>query len=283
MDARVVQPAPETIILAADPPPGLWSGLRELAAHRELLVNLALREIRVRYKQSVLGVAWAIIQPVVMMVVFSIVFARFAQLPSEGIPYPVFSYAALLPWTFFASSVSAAMGSIVGGASLIKKVYFPREVLPLASILTYTVDFAISAVVFGLLLIYYRIGLTVHVLYVVPLVALQVAFMVALSLLLSACNAYYRDVRYVLPMAMQVWLYATPVAWSMSMVPAPYRVPYALANPMAAVIDGFRAAVLHGAPPDWTLVAAAGGTTALILIVAYRYFAYVERNFADIV
>jgi ABC-type polysaccharide/polyol phosphate export permease len=247
------------------------------------MVNLAMREIRVRYKQSVLGVAWAVIQPVVMMVVFSIVFARFARLPSEGIPYPVFSYAALLPWTFFASSISAAMASIAGGSSLIKKIYFPRGILPLASILTYTVDFAISAGVFGLLLLYYRIGLTVHVLYVIPLLVLQVAFMVAVSLLLSACNAYYRDVRYVLPMAMQVWLYATPVAWSMSMVPARYRIAYTLANPMAAVIDGFRAAVLHGAPPDWALVAAAAGTTAVVLTLAYRYFARVERNFADIV
>lgn len=284
MDAReALHPRPETVIHAEDPPQGLRAGFRELLDHRELLVSLALREIKVRYKQSVLGVAWAVIQPVTMMFIFTIVFSRFAKLPSEGLPYPVFSYAALLPWTFFSSSVSTAIGSVAGGASLIKKVYFPQAVLPLASILTHGVDFAISAAVFVLLLIYYRIGVTIHALYVLPLLAIQVAFMTGVSLLLSAFNAYYRDVRYVLPVAMQLWLYATPVAWSMAMVPSHYRIPYMLLNPMAAVIDGFRGALLRGTPPELNLLAAAGASTLLILIVAYRYFTHVQRNFADII
>ena len=284
MDAReAFQPHLETVIRAEDPPQGLWSGLVELAAHRELLVNLALREIRVRYKQSVLGIAWAVIQPLTVMFIFTIVFSRFAKLPSEGLPYPVFSYAALLPWTFFSSSVGIAIGSVAGGASLIKKVYFPRAVLPLAAILTHGVDFLISGVVFVLLLVYYRIDVTIHALYVLPLLVLQVAFMIGLSLLLSAFNAYYRDVRYVLPIAMQIWLYATPVAWSMTMVPGQYRLPYALVNPMAAVIDGFRGALLRGTSPDLNLIGVATASTVLLLVGAYRYFTYVQRNFADII
>jgi ABC-type polysaccharide/polyol phosphate export permease len=278
-----LQPPLELLIRADDPPPGVWPALRDLRSHRELLVNLAFREIRVRYKQSVLGVAWAVVQPVVMMLVFTVVFSRFARLPSEGLPYPVFAYAALLPWTFFASSVANATGSVAGGASLIKKVYFPREVLPIAAIVTSGVDFAISAGVFAALLAYYRVDLTVHALYALPLLGLQVALMLGLALLLSAFNAYYRDVRYVLPMAMQVWLYATPVAWSMDMVPAHYRLLFATANPMAPIIDGFRAVILHGRPPEWTLLAAAAATTLLLLAGASRYFASVERNLADIV
>lgn len=271
------------VIRGQDPPPGLWAGLADLARYREVLVNLAVREIRVRYKQSALGVAWAVMQPVMMMVVFAVVFSRFAKLPSEGLPYPVFAYAALLPWTFCAAGTSTAMASIVGSASLIKKVYFPRAVLPLASILTHGADFAISTAVFVLLLAYYRVSVTASVLYVVPLLLLQLAFMVGLALLLAGLNAYYRDVRYVFPVLMQMWLYATPVAWSMTMVPDHLRIPYAALNPMAAIIDGFRTVVLHGTPPVWSLVGAAAGGTILLLIAAHRYFAAVERNIADIV
>jgi lipopolysaccharide transport system permease protein len=281
--AGIVQPSPETVIRATDPPAGPWIALRELAAHRELLLTLAVREIRVRYKQSILGIAWAVIQPVVMMLVFTIVFSRFARLPSEGLPYPAFSYAALLPWTFFAGAVSAAMGSVAGGASLVKKVYFPREVLPLASILTNAVDFGISAAIFAALLLYYRVDLTVYALLAVPLVVLLVALTAGLALLLAAFNAYYRDVRYALPLAMQVWLYATPVAWSMTMVPPEYRIPCAIVNPMVAIVDGFRAVLLRGQAPDWPLLAAGTVTTVVVLAVAYRYFATVQRNFADIV
>jgi ABC-type polysaccharide/polyol phosphate export permease len=283
MAVRETLALPETVIQAEDPPQGLVGGLRELAAHRELLINLTLREIRVRYKQSVLGVGWAVVQPLVMMFIFTIVFSRFARLPSEGLPYPVFSYAALLPWTFFSSAVSNAIQSVVTGGSLIKKVYFPRAVLPLAAILTHGLDFLISAGVFGLLMLYYGVSLSIHALYVLPLLVLQLALMGGVSMLLAAFNAYYRDVRYILPVAMQVWLYATPVVWSMTMVPEQYRIPYAILNPMAAVIDGFRAALLRGTPPAWDLVGAAAVSSILLLAVAYRYFTHVQRNFADII
>lgn len=277
------RPLPEVTIRAEDPPPGLVSALREIVAHRELLWALGMREVRVRYKQSLLGVAWAAIQPLTMMFVFTIVFGRFARLPSEGVPYPVFSYTALLPWNFFSSAVSGAITSVAGGGALIKKVYFPRAVLPLASMLTSTVDFLVSAGVFGLLLAYYRVSVSWHLVYVAPLLLLQVAFMVGVSLLLGAFNAYYRDVRYVLPIALQVWLYATPVVWSMTLVPERYRPLYAAVNPMAALIEGWRAAVLRGSAPDAALVAAAAVTASIVLLVGYRYFHYVERNFADVI
>ncbi len=274
---------PEVVIRAEDPPPGLVSGLREILAHRELLWALGMREVRVRYKQSVLGVLWAAIQPLTMMFIFTVVFSRFARLPSEGVPYPVFSYAALLPWNFFSSAVANAITSVAGAGALIKKVYFPRAVLPLASMLTSGLDFLVSAGVFGLLLAYYGVPVGWQALYLLPLLLLQVAFMIGVSLLLSAFNAYYRDVRYVLPIALQVWLYATPVVWSMTMVPERYRMGYALLNPMAAVIDGWRAAVLRASAPDAPLVAAASATTLVVLLVGYRYFHHVERNFADVV
>lgn len=273
----------EVVIRAEDPPPGLLAGLREILAHRELLWALGIREVRVRYKQSLLGIAWAAIQPLTMMFIFTVVFGRFARLPSEGVPYPVFSYAALLPWNFFSSAVSSAIASVAGGGALIKKVYFPRAVLPLSSMLTSAVDFLVSAGVFGLLLVYYGVRVGWHALYVLPLLALQLTFMVGISLLLGAFNAYYRDVRYVLPIALQVWLYATPVVWSMSLVPAQYRTLYAALNPMAAVIEGWRAAVLRGSAPDAALVAAAAATAGVVLLTGYHYFHYVERNFADVI
>jgi lipopolysaccharide transport system permease protein len=273
----------EVVIRAEDPPPGLLAGLREILAHRELLWALGIREVRVRYKQSLLGIAWAAIQPLTMMFIFTVVFGRFARLPSEGVPYPVFSYAALLPWNFFSSAVSSAIASVAGGGALIKKVYFPRAVLPLSSMLTSAVDFLVSAGVFGLLLAYYKVSVGWHLVYLAPLLLLQVAFMVGISLLLGAFNAYYRDVRYVLPIALQVWLYATPVVWSMSLVPVQYRTLYAALNPMAAVIEGWRAAVLRGSAPDAALVAAAAATAGVVLLTGYHYFHYVERNFADVI
>ena len=273
----------EVVIRAEDPPPSLLAGLREILAHRELLWALGIREVRVRYKQSLLGVAWAAIQPLTMMFIFTVVFGRFARLPSEGVPYPVFSYAALLPWNFFSSGVSSAITSVAGGGALIKKVYFPRAVLPLSSMLTSAVDFLVSAGVFGLLLAYYKVSVGWHLVYLAPLLLLQVAFMVGISLFLGAFNAYYRDVRYVLPIALQVWLYATPVVWSMTLVPAQYRTLYAALNPMAAVVEGWRAAVLRGSAPDAALVAAAAVTAGVVLLVGYRYFHYVERNFADVI
>ncbi len=278
-----IRPLPEVVIRAEDPPPGVLAGLRELVAHRELLWALGMREVRVRYKQSLLGVAWAAIQPLVMMFVFTVVFGRFARLPSEGVPYPVFSYAALLPWNFFASAVSAAITSVAAGGALIKKVYFPRAVLPLASMVTSGVDFLVSAGVFALLLAFYGVPVGWQVVYLVPLLLVQLTFMVGLSLLLGAFNAYYRDVRYVLPIALQVWLYATPVVWSMTMVPEEYRVWYALLNPMAAVVQGWRDVVLRASAPDGLLVAAAAASALLVLVVGYRYFRHVERNFADVI
>jgi len=280
MEAR---PFPEVAIRAEDRPPGPVAALREIVAHRELLWALGMREVRVRYKQSLLGVAWAAIQPLTMMFIFTIVFGRFARLPSEGVPYPVFSYTALLPWNFFSSATSLAITSVAGGGALIKKVYFPRAVLPLSSMLTSAVDFLVSAGVFGLLLAYYKVSVDWHLVYLVPLLLLQVAFMVGVSLLLGAFNAYYRDVRYVLPIALQIWLYATPVVWSMTLVPVQYRTLYAALNPMAAVIEGWRAAVVRGSAPDAALVAAAAVTAGIVLLVGYRYFHYAERNFADVI
>lgn len=280
---QVVRPTHEIVIRAEDRTPSFWVSIREVAAHHELLLTIVLRDIRVRYKQSVLGIAWAVIQPFTAMFIFTIIFSKFAKLPSEGVPYPLFSFSALLMWQFFSASVSGAMGSVAGNVGLIQKVYFPRIILPLAAILTQGVDFLIAVGVLALLFVYYHISPSIHVLYLLLLLLVQLGFMIGVACVFAAVNAYYRDVRYLTPMLMQVWLYATPVVWSMNVVPPVYRVPYVALNPMAAVIDGVRSALLHHAAPDALLLAVAGVSALLVLAAGYTYFGYVQRNFADII
>jgi lipopolysaccharide transport system permease protein len=250
--------------------------------YREILYFLTWRDIKVRYKQTVLGAAWAIIQPLFAMVVFSIFFGRLAKVPSDGLPYPIFAYCALLPWQLFAHSLGEAANSLVGSQSLITKVYFPRLVIPISAVLAGVVDFAIAFVVLLAMILNYGIAPTAAVMTLPLFVLLAVATALTAGLWLSALNVQYRDVRYTIPFLTQFWLFASPVAYPSSLVPEQWRVLYGR-NPMAGVIEGFRWALLgKGSGPGPMLVVSVLVTVVLLVSGAY-YFRRMEKTFADIV
>jgi lipopolysaccharide transport system permease protein len=256
---------------------------RELFRHRELLWLITQREIKVRYKQSLLGALWAVLQPFSLMIVFTVFFSWFARMQSDGIPYPLFSYVALLPWMFFSTSLSFAIPSLVSNSHIITKIYFPREIVPLASVLAAFLDFVIASGIFLLMLFYYRVGLTWNVLYVIPLAAIQVAFTAGVCLLLSAFTVLYRDVRHMLPLLIQIWMFVTPILYPVSIVPAGWRTWYMALNPMAVIIDGYRRAAVQGLPPPLRYLALAAVVSALLLWLGYKYFKHLEREFADMI
>lgn len=254
---------------------------RELWAYRELLYVLTMRDIKVRYKQTVLGFAWAIIQPVMMMLVFSIFFGRLAQMPSEGYPYPIFVYAALLPWTFFSNSITNSANSLIGSASLVSKVYFPRMLIPLSSVGSGLVDFAIAAAILLALMIYYGVSLTFNLLVAPVLVASVVLTALGVGTWLAALNVAYRDFRYVVPFMVQFWMFATPVVYPASLVPRQWQWVLYL-NPMAGVIEGFRSAFLSR-PFDVPGMLVSLAIAAILFGAGIMYFEKVERQFADII
>ncbi len=255
--------------------------LAELWEFRELFAILVWRQVRVRYKQTALGVAWAVIQPLMTMVVFSVFFGQLAGIPTDGVPYPVFAFCALLPWQLFAYSLTDASNSVVASQQLLTKVYFPRLLLPLASVAVSLVDFALSFVVFVALMAWYgRVpGLAALTIPLWTLLAVMTA--VAVSLWLSALNVRYRDVRYTLPFLTQLWLFSTPVAYPTSIVPDAWRFWYAL-NPMVGVVDGFRWALVGGPWPGMTVLVSTIAVAALLVGGAF-YFRRTERTFADVV
>jgi lipopolysaccharide transport system permease protein len=261
-----------------------WVPIRlgELWEYRELLYFLVWREVKIRYKQTALGVVWAVIQPVFTMVVFTVVFGHFGKLPSDGLPYPVFALCALLPWQLFAFALSESSNSVVANQRLITKVYFPRLIMPIASVCVGLVDFGVSFCVLVALIAYYGLVPGMGV-WTVPLFAL-LAVMTALGvgLWLSALNVKYRDVRYTLPFLTQIWMFATPVAYSMSLVPAAWRPFYAL-NPMVGVVEGFRWALLGRGGSPGVAVAISLGVVAALLVSGLFFFRRMERTFADVV
>jgi lipopolysaccharide transport system permease protein len=261
---------------------GVGTHVRELIRYRGLLYRMAEREVKVRYRQTALGIAWALLQPFSLMLAFTVFFSWFAGLPSDGMPYPLFSYAALLPWTFFATALSFAIPSLIANSHVITKVYFPREIVPLATVAAALVDFGIATVGFAGLLVFYRIAPTWNVLYVLPLLTIQLVFTTALCLGLSAITALYRDVRFALPLVIQLWMFATPILYPLSLVPESVRGPYLALNPMAVVVSGYRQVVLQGRPPEHGYMALAGLVSLGLLLAAYRAFKRLERQFADI-
>jgi len=255
--------------------------LRELLTYRELLWVLTLRDLKVRYKQTLLGVAWAVIQPVTAMIIFTVIFGRLAGLPSDGYPYPVFVFAGLLPWTFFANAIGAIGGSLAGSAPLITKVYFPRLIIPLTSIGSGLVDFAVSTGVLLLLMLYYGMPWSTN-LAAVPLLVLGLVFTgLGVGAFLSALTVAYRDFRYVIPFLTQMWLFATPVIYPENLIPEGWRWALYL-NPMAGWINGFRAAFLGGSF-DAVGLGISSTLAALLLLGGAVYFGKVERGFADII
>jgi len=261
-----------------------WVSLRlkELFDYRELLYFLVWRDVKVRYKQTALGASWAIIQPFFTMVVFSLFFGKLAKIPSDGVPYPIFSFAALVPWTFFASSLTNASNSLVGSSNLIKKVYFPRLAIPIATVLSGLVDLGIAFSMLVAMMFWYGVVPTVNVFWLPLLVMLALVTALGVGLWLSAMNVQYRDVKYVVPFLTQFWLFATPVAYPSSLLSGSWRSIYAL-NPMVGVVEGFRWALLGARTQPVAIVAVSSVSAVIILISGAFYFRRMERTFADVV
>lgn len=275
-----MRPAPATRRLA---PTSGWSirGLADVWTYRELLYFLVWRDIKLRYKQTALGAAWALVQPVTTMIVFTIFFGQLAKISSDGLPYPVFYLAALVPWTYFASAFGGGTNSVGGYQHVITKVYFPRLLIPLAAVIAPLVDFAIAFLILIALMAWYGLTPGVQVVWLPPLMMLAVGTAAAASVWLSALNVRYRDIRHVVPFGVQIWLFATPVAYPASLVPEGWRTLYGL-NPMAGVIEGFRWALVGGPPPGlmtlWSAVVVFAALAGGVL-----YFRRAEGTFADII
>lgn len=257
-------------------------GLKEVWAYRELLYFFVWRDIKVRYKQTILGAAWAVIQPFFTMVVFSLFFGRLAQVPSDGLPYPVFSYAALVPWTFFATGVSQASNTLVANANMVKKIYFPRLTMPVATVLAGAVDFVLAFIVLLGMLAYYKVTPTINVLWLPLFLLLALVTAVGVSLWLSALNVQFRDVRYIVPFIVQFWLFITPIAYSSSLLSEPWRTLYGI-NPMAGVVEGFRWALLGTDTAPGPIVAVSTLVAVGLLLSSILYFRRMEKSFADLV
>ncbi len=284
IDQRVFnRPANSVPVIVIRPSKG-WVSLKlsELWEYRELLYFLTWRDIKVRYKQTVLGAAWAIIQPFFTMIVFSLFFGRLAEIPSDGIPYPIFSYAALVPWTFFANGLSQSADSLVGSANLIKKVYFPRLAIPIATVLSGVVDFVLAFIVLLLMMFFYGIVPTINVIWLPLFLLLALMTSLGVGLWLSAMNVQFRDVRYTIPFLTQFWLFATPIAYSSTLLEEPWRTLYGL-NPMVGVVESFRWALLGAdTAPGPIIMVSAFAALALLVSGAY-YFRRMEKTFADLV
>ncbi len=256
--------------------------LRELMEYRELLYFFVWRDVKVRYKQTVLGAAWAILQPLITMLVFSVFFGRLAGMQSDGVPYPLFSYAALVPWTFFATGLSQSSNSLLSGANLLRKVYFPRLLLPTASVLAGVIDLGLAFVVLLAMMVWYGFVLSSAVLILPVLILLAIITSLGAGLWLSALNVQFRDVRYIIPFLVQLWLLATPIAYSSSLVPDSWRLFYGL-NPMVGVVEGFRWALLGTDTAPGVMILASSVAASLMLITGVLVFRRMERNFADVV
>lgn len=265
-------------------PPKSWTsiGLRELWDYRELLYFLTWRDVKVRYKQTALGAAWAVIQPFFMMVVFSLFFGKLAGIPSDGIPYPVFAFCGLLPWQLFAHALTESSNSLVGNQNLITKVYFPRLVVPIAAVLGGVVDFAIAFVILLVMMLYFGIVPGWQIITLPAFILLAIMTALAVGLWLSALNVKYRDVRYTMNFLVQFWLFATPVAYPSSLIPEQWRWLYGL-NPMAGVVEGFRWALLGKTDPPGALLGVSIAVVVLLMIGGLYYFRRMEQEFADVV
>ncbi|MCA1567598.1 MAG: ABC transporter permease [Acidobacteria bacterium] len=284
---RGAQPSlalPEQPLITGGAPAGeVWPSLnfRELWAYRELLYFLTWRDIKVRYKQTAMGAAWAVVQPFVTMLVFTLFFSIFIGVPSDSIPYPVFVYAGLLPWTFFSSAVNNCSGSLVGSSALITKVYFPRMVIPVAAVGAGLVDLAVAgAILIGLVFVY-GLAPTWNLLMLLPLVLITTVLAIGVGLLISALTVRYRDVRHALPFVLQIWMFASPIIYPQSVVPVKWRWVLTL-NPLTGVIEGFRSA-LAGREFDWFALGLAAAISSALLVTGVLVFRRLERVFADLI
>jgi lipopolysaccharide transport system permease protein len=282
--STVAEPLPESTA-GSDweiaPPHGWFEiNLREMWAYRELLYFLVWRDLKIRYKQTAIGVAWVVIQPFMTMMIFTIVFGRLAKMPSQGLPYPVFYFAALLPWTYFASSLTSATNTVVENERMITKVYFPKMILPFSAVLSGLVDFGIGFVLLLSMMLYYHLIPTIATLLVPFFLLLAVMTALAVGLWLSALNAIYRDVRYMIPFVVQFWLFASPVAYPSALVPVKWRWLYGL-NPLAGVVEGFRWALTGHAQPPGAMILVSAAMVLLLFLGGVVYFKKMENKIAD--
>ena len=245
-------------------------------------MNLTRREVKGRFSQSLFGAGWAIAQPLATMAVFTLVFARLGQIPSEGAPYPLFAYAALVPWFFFSNSVNSGTMSLITYRNIVTKTYFPREIVPLAQVCSRLVDFLAASALYALLMVFYGVGLGVWSLLVPAFFVLLVMFTLGVTLLTSATNVFYRDVNPVVQIGLQLWLYVTPVAYPLSAVPESYRWVFLL-NPLTGVVEGLRAALVFGREPDWQVVAMSTTLITAILVTGIMLFKRTDKYFADVI
>jgi lipopolysaccharide transport system permease protein len=254
----------------------------ELYRYRELLFSWTARELRLRYKQSLLGGVWAVLQPLILMGLFVVVFSFFVHVPTDDIPPPIFTYTALLPWIYFATALSFGVPSLVMNMNLVTKIYFPREILPLASIGAAFIDFGIASGVLVLLMLIYRIEFQITLLWLPVLILVQTIFTVGLTLFAAMLNAFYRDVRFMIPLIIQVWMYITPIIYPLSAVPEWLR-PYYLLNPMAGLIDSYRRTIIQGLPPNGLGLALAFVIAVIVLVAGYSYFKRSEGILPDVI
>lgn len=269
---------PETVIK----PTSGWAGLNlgELWKYRELVFFLTWRDIKVRYKQTSLGVVWAILQPVLTMIVFTVIFGKFGKIPSGNLPYPIVTFAALLPWQMFSAAINESGNSLVTNQRLVTKVYFPRMAVPMGSILASLVDFVIAFLILGLMMVYYGIVPGAAIVFVPLFLILSLVSSFGVGLWLSALNVEYRDVRYVIPFLTQIWMFMTPIAYSTSLIPEEFHLLYSL-NPMVSVIEGFRWAILGSPMPSASMFLASCSTAVILFVTGIFYFRRMERTFAD--
>jgi lipopolysaccharide transport system permease protein len=283
VEASLTESRPATVIRAPSfSPLTLARGVVRLVHYRDLLYTLSVHRLKVRYKQSVLGPSWAILQPLSLMLIYTMIFSRIARVPSEGAPYALFAYCALLPWTFFSTALSTATLSLVSHFSLVTKVYFPREILPLTYVIASLVDFLVASTVLVGLLLYYDVSLTARAFYAIPTIAILTLFTIAVSLVLSAIQVRYRDIGVAMPLALQLWMFATPVVYPLSVVPESWRSLYLL-NPMVGIIESFRRVILQGELPDFQALAISAIVSMILLPLAFIYFKHMEATVADII
>lgn len=256
--------------------------LRLTYKYRELLILWTFREVRARYKQSALGGLWAVLQPLVLMAVYSIVFTVFIHVPTKNVPYPIFSYTALLSWMFLANSITFAMPSLISNLNLITKVYFPREILPVAMVGAAFVDFVMACIPFVGMMVWYKMPVTANLLWVPLLVAIQTALALAVVIPAAALVVFYRDVRFIVPLGLQIWLYATPVIYPVSVVPEKFRLLYAI-NPMVGLVDSYRSVLLYTSTPNLLYLGISAVVTTVLLVTGYVFFKRSEAHFADVV
>lgn len=260
----------------------LLANLAKLAQYKDLIWTLSVHRIKARYKQSVLGVFWAILQPLSMMLIFTFIFSLIANMPSEGAPYAIFAYTALLPWNYFSTGVLNATNSLVSHAQFVTKVYFPREILPITSVVVALFDFGVASTLLAGLMIYYRVPLTMTALYAVPIILVLSCFALAVSFFFSATQVRFRDIGVAVPLLMQIWLFATPVIYPLSAVPARWR-PFYVLNPMVGIIESFRQVMLKGAAPEAGSLLLSAAISVTLLVASYLYFKLVEATMADFV